>query len=40
MEGDPGKDIFNIRLNAALQHIKLAKNCEASDKYEAGYKHY
>ncbi len=35
-----GKDTFNIELNSALQHIKLAKNAEASDKYELGSKHY
>jgi hypothetical protein len=40
MDGDPQKDIFNIQLNSALQHIKLGKQCEATDKFEAGYKHF
>ena len=34
------KDIFNIHLNSALQHIKLAKTSESADKYEVAYKHY
>lgn len=39
MDG-PSKDTFNIELNSALQHIKLAKQAEATDKYELGMKHY
>ena len=38
--GGPDKDIFNIALNSALQHMKLAKTAESGDKFEAGYKHY
>ena len=43
MDGAPnpdGKDVYYIELNSALQHIKLAKNAEASDRYELGSKHY
>ena len=41
MEGPgPDKDVFNIHLNSALQHIKLAKTHESVEKYEAAYKHY
>lgn len=34
------KDTYNIELNAALTHIKLAKTAEANDKYELAMKHY
>ena len=38
--GQPNAEIWNLRLNAALQHIKLAKDNEAKEKYEAAYNHY
>ena len=38
MEGPD--DTFKIHLNAAMQHIKLAKWNEQQDKYEVAYKHY
>ena len=38
--GGPNKEIWNLRVNAAMQHIKLAKEHEASEKYEAAYNHF
>lgn len=40
MEGSPGDLSFNIHLNSALQHIKLAKEAEQRELYEKGYNHF
>ena len=37
---NPGKDIYNLELNSAMQHIKLAKQSEQGSKYEIACKHY
>jgi len=38
--GSGDKDTFNIQLQAAMTHIKLAKAAEQKDKYELAMKHY
>ena len=36
----PSKDVQNIKINMALQNIKLAKQHEQQERFEAAKKHY